>query len=235
MRALLVLLLALLPALAQAGAWPRARGEVYLQADAELGGRGWSGLYAEWGGPRDLTFGLAVGTEPAALREADANGRGRVFVRAPLPVPWREWRLAVEAGVGADIRTTEHPDLPVLYAPRLILGVSAGRGLRTPLGPGWVNADLRVGRRVHEPMGPVGPARRTVLDATLGVRPRDGHAVEMALHLEREGDGDTFAAVGPTWQRDLGRIGAARLGVAVTERGEARLRLGFVRVFGGAR
>ena len=236
MRALvLAFALPLVPAPVDAGAWPRAQGETYVLLGHEGGGDGWAGLYAERGGPWGLTFGLDAGAEPGVMDEADADARLRGFARLPVPLPWEPWRLAVEAGLGADVATTDDPSLPMTYAPRAGLGLAVGRPLATPIGDGWANVDLRADRRLSGGTGAVGPERRVVLGATLGARPAPGHAVELGLHVEWDSDGGRFGALGPTWQRDVGRLGSVRLGVAITERGEARLRLGFARSFGAAR
>ena len=166
------------------------------------------------------------------MRQSDADARARAFVRVPVLRRLPTWKVALEAGLGVDLRTTRQAAAPLDHAPRATLGLAVGRPLVTPLGDGWASAELRLDRRLS---GAVGPPSRTILGVTVGARPRAGHAVEIGLHLEAEAGGETYGAFGPAWQRDLGRFGSGRLGVIVTERGEARLRLGFVRTFGKAR
>ena len=94
MRALaLALWAALWPGLAAAGAWPRAPGEVYVATGQEAGEDGWTSLYAEYGGPWGLTYGLDVGGHVAsglnAYRQGlaaspEVDGRVMAFVRVPI-------------------------------------------------------------------------------------------------------------------------------------------------------
>lgn len=251
-------LLLLLPTLAHGGAWPRAQGETYtlLQALAETGEDAWIAFYAEHGLSDRLTFGIDVGAHVGAMAVPDpedlanglgpeGEGRARAFLRMPVTLPYVDpdgpWRFSVEGSLGADIHPAdaEHP-VP-RHALRAGLGFSVGRGLDTRWGGGWLNADLRHDRRLSRslsdrliaaPASVVGPDTRTTVAATVGLRPAPGHAVEMGFHMEREDD-DTAYALGPAWQRDVGRFGAARVGVAVTDEGRAVLSVGLARTFGG--
>ena len=229
-RTLLVLLL-LWPGLAAAGAWPRAPGEVYVSSGQEFGEDGWTGLYAELGGPRSLTFGLDVGGHVAAGLNAyrtgqsalpDVDGRAIAFVRAPLTLApvrarWPNWVVAVELGVGADFDVEDELTLD----PRVRLGLSVGRPLKTPLGDGWTNIDARI------ELG--GETPRLGLLAVIGARPRERLTLEMGLFVEHEAE--TFVTLAPTVQYAVPRIGDVRLGVSVGTDGEARLRIGVARTF----
>lgn len=236
MRALLLVLL-LWPGLAAAGAWPRPAGEVYLSTGQEFGPDGWSGLYAEVGGPRALTFGLDAGGHVASGLQAyrtgltaapEVDGRLTAFVRIPLrPAVLAErypsWVAALEFGLGADWETGSDADGATLdLAPRGRVGLSVGRGFSTRWGDGWVNVDARV--------EPGGAATRAGLGVVTGIRPRERLTVEMGLFAEREGDASTVT-LAPTVQYAVPRLGDVRLGVSVGTGGDARLRLGLSRTF----
>ncbi len=199
MRALVILIL-LWPGSALAGAWPRTPGEIYLSTGQELGEEGWTGLYAERGGPGRLTFGLDVGGHMAtglgafARGEAtvpDVDGRAIAFVRVPLSIPAIRERfpnvvVAAEFGLGADFDVIEESEVReddgvldvVDFVPRARIGLSVGRPLSTPLGDGWVNVDARV--------EPGGEAMRYGFGLVAGVRPRERLTVEMGVFVEIE-------------------------------------------------
>lgn len=230
MRWLLAILM-LWPGLAAAGAWPRAAGEIYVTSGQESGPDGWTGLYAELGGPRNLTFGLDIGGHMAAGLNAyrqgfsalpDIDGRAVVFVRFPLTVApigdrFPAWLVAAEIGAGADFDMGDSLELD----PRLRLGLSVGRPLETPLGEGWTNVEARV------ELG--GETTRFGAGAVLGVRPRARLTLEMGLFVETETE--TTMTFAPTVQYAVPRIGDVRLGVSLGLDGEARLRVGLARTF----
>lgn len=230
MRVLLLILL-LWPDLAVAGAWPRAPGEYYVSTGQEVGADGWSGVYAERGGPGKLTFGLDAGGhmvggimafQRGETAMPDVDGRAFVFVRMPLaPAALKtrlpEWVFAGEVGLGADFDIDGELEL----TPRLRLGLSAGRPLETPLGNGWTNLDLRM------ELG--GDNVRYGLGAVVGVRPRERLTLEIGLFAEMEQDLTvTFI---PTVQYAVPWIGDVRLGVSIDLEGEARLNVGIARTF----
>lgn len=231
MRVLLVLLI-LWPGLAVAGAWPRAAGEVYLSTGQEIGPDGWSGLYAEVGGPRNLTFGLDVGGHVASGLNAyrlgltaspEVDGRVIAFVRVPvapeaLKARLPAWVAAVEVGLGADFEA--EPELELL--PRVRFGLSVGRPLSTRFGDGWMNVDMRV------ELG--GAVTRYGIAVVAGARPRERLTLETGLFAEAEA-GEATVTFAPTVQYAMPRIGDVRLGVSVGLNGEARLRLGVARTF----
>lgn len=228
----LLLILALWPGLAAAGAWPRAAGEVYVSTSQEAGPDGWTGLYVEYGGPRNLTFGLDVGGHLAsglnAYRQGltaspEVDGRAIAFVRVPLApealsARFPGWVAAAEFGLGADFET--EPELEIL--PRARVGLSIGRPLSTRWGDGWTNLDLRV------EVG--GAAMRYGLGVVAGLRPRERLTVEMGVFAEAEED-EATVTFAPTVQYAVPRIGEVRLGMSVGLDGDARLRIGVARTF----
>lgn len=228
MRAWLALLF-LLPHLAQAGAWPREAGQVYVSISQEVDFDGWTGLFAEYGLPRDLTIGVDIGGHAArggsALfigddGTADAtDGRAIVFLRAPLPIGRSHlpnWKFAVEVGLGADW------DAAGDTVERARFGLSAGRPLTTPLGSGWLNVDAKV-----EPGR--GAPTRFGFGAVAGLRLTDRQVVELGLFVE-EDDGATTAIL-PTYQLSVPRLGDLRIGATIRLDGQTDLRIGLARTF----
>lgn len=227
----LVAILLIWPGFAAAGAWPRAPGEIYVTTGQESGPDGWTGLYAEMGGPRNLTFGIDVGGHMVAGLNAyrqglsaspDVDGRAIVFVRLPLnlaPVRDRfpDWLVAAEIGFGADFDMEDSLELD----PRVRLGLAIGRPLKTPLGDGWTNVEVRV------ELG--GEGTRYGLGAVVGARPRERLTLEMGLFIETEDK--TTVTFAPTVQYAVPRIGDVRLGVSVGIDGDVRLRVGVARTF----
>lgn len=225
MRALAVLLLLACPA--GAGPWPRAAGEIYVYSGHEGGRDGWSSLYAELGGPLNLTFGLDLGGHVAGVAMADPDavfdGRLRAFVRVPLRAAdhggagWlAPWLLSVEAGLGQDM------DGDFERATRRSIGVTAGRGLGTRWGDGWTTFGLRR-------TGGGGLGTRMEAEAVIGLKPTDRLTFEVGVFAERTDA--TYVAVVPTVQYGIGRLGDARVGIVLRDEGEAVLKLGIARTF----
>ena len=226
MRTLLLLaLLAPLPALA--GPWPRARGEAFVFAGHVTGADGWTGLYAEYGLPRDLTLGVVAGGRPTNGTRA-GEARARVFLRVPVltgeakPAWLAPWRFALEASLGrdhdADGGTTRYG-----------LGATVGRGFQSRFGDGWTTLDLRAD---HAPDAPL----RIELQTVLGLKPHPRWTVELGLFATQEIDltlparPDLELTVAPTVQYSLGKWGDARLGLSLGD-GRTGVTLGWARSF----
>lgn len=221
MRVLLALLLlaTAAPDAARAGPWPRERGEIYWLLQQETG-TDWSTLYAEWGGPLGLTFGLDAGGHAAAIaRREPGLARWRSFARYPVGPAEGAWRFAVEGGVGTDLAVA---DEGIGTVPRVTLGLSVGRGLEWRGRGGWASADLRAEAARDLPLRLSGGAK-------LGWKPTDRDTFEISVDGERAG-GARYWTVGPTYERRVGRVGL-RLGLRYSEGGEARLRLGIAGEF----
>lgn len=207
----------LLPTVAAAGPWPREEGRFYALVSHQGGGDGWSGLYLEYGGPRQLTFGLDLGGHVVGLGEPwfgadmdrDTDGRVRAFVRIPVPLPdgpdgagpLAPWLAAIEFSVGRDFEEDGR------RLDRLGIGASVGRGFSTGIGDGWMTFDFGVS-------AVSGGATRTNSGALIGVKPTPRLAVELGVFAEHD-DGELDYQIGPTVQYGFGRLGEGRLGVAL--------------------
>lgn len=115
---------------ADAGAWPREKGEQFLSHSVVSDVRGSAGdyttLYAEYGTTERVTLGIDLGKFDTRVDKAVG------FVRLPLAAPDDQSRMAVELGLGqADGRFVWRP------------GISLGRGLNLNGRPGWVAVDYR--------------------------------------------------------------------------------------------
>lgn len=113
-----------------AGAWPRAKGEVFLslsvQGDLALQpASGFGAAYLEWGATERLTLGFDIG------RPYGTAPKLRAFLRLPLPLSLGKTVTAIELGIGQD-----GP------APFLRPSVSVGRSLSFGHRSGWLNLDL---------------------------------------------------------------------------------------------
>lgn len=228
---LLALFLILLPGLAPAGPWMRETGDIYVLASHQGGGDGWTGLYAEYGGPFGLTFGLDAGGHVVGLpqllqtgvADRQVDGRVRSFVRVPIPLPgadgddWRApWLAAIELSVGRDFE--EDGTMIDRYGG----GLTVGRGFTTRIGDGWTTLDVATSLAAEGPM-------RTSFGLLVGIKPVKRLAVELAIFGEREDTTDF--AVGPTVQYDFGFIGQARLGIAHKSDGGTEWTFGVSRSF----
>lgn len=118
---------------AEAGAWPRAKGQTFLAVSGQFDAPDQTGLsrhsftlYAEYGATERLTLGLDLGGDALRMTKAIA------FARWPIGQPSRDVKIAVEIGVG------EVSDQSTLRP-----GLSLGRGLTIWGRPGWAAFDGR--------------------------------------------------------------------------------------------
>lgn len=172
MRALVAgLLIALAAGEAQAGAWPRPKGETFVSVTRQqtTGARtlieglndlqSWSSLYAEHGLTSRFTLGLIAGTGSGPGRY-DGATEALVFLRMPVWSPGQH-RFAAEIGIGtldAEWQGRER---------RLRPGLSWGRGFASRWGDGWMGIESSAEFRQ--------PSGDTVLkaDVTAGLKPND--------------------------------------------------------------
>ncbi|PKQ13700.1 MAG: hypothetical protein CVT70_01715 [Alphaproteobacteria bacterium HGW-Alphaproteobacteria-1] len=130
---LALVLLSWCAAMAQAGAWPREKGQVFLSFSSQFDERDENGImrqsygfYAEYGAAARLTLGLDVNGDALRMSKAIA------FVRWSVGDAQRPLKLAVELGAGQ-----------VEDEAALRPGLSIGRGFSLGERHGWLNADLR--------------------------------------------------------------------------------------------
>lgn len=225
MRPLLAIMLLLgLTSATLAGPWPRAKGETYVFIGHYAGVDGWTSLYAEHGGPRDLTFGLDIGGHviDAAMgrSDADADGRLRVFARLPILAKISDttapWLFALDFGAGVDLEEGG------ALTPRLSLGLSAGRPISTGLGDGWTSLDIRAS------LGPDAEPRYSI-QAVAGLKPASRVTIEIGLFAEYESSASVTIA--PVIEYDLRNAGAARFGLAFADDGGQSVHIGWARRF----
>jgi hypothetical protein len=171
-------LLVCLAATAQAGPWPRAAGETFVDGGVEIplrDGDGYAGLYAEYGLQPRLTIGLDLGGDRADMTKALA------FLRVPLGAETGPWRRALEIGAGlAEDRAALRP------------GISLGRGLRLWDHDAWISLDSRAVVLAN---------RRTgwSSDATLGLNRPGGDKVIVQLRAGRAVGGDPYLDFAPAY------------------------------------
>lgn len=178
----LACLFCLLASLADAGAWPRDQGRVFIASAVELKGFRFdrdlrstpyfSSTYIEYGLPHSLTLGLHTGHGSTA--ELDA----RAFLRLPLSQS-DPHRFAFEISAGQ--QTTNR---------YIGLGLSYGRGFKLWDRYGWLSVDTRMdfytGKRQQN-------YRQAKLDLTLGLTHPNGLKT-MAQLFATETNNDIYAS-----------------------------------------
>ncbi len=142
-------------ATAQAGAWLRDPGSLFIAATTttrlsptEITTEG--ALYAEYGLRPKLTLGLDIN------HKIGYSGHALTFVRYPIGPRDRRNRYAVELGLGGHHWQGD-------WSPMAKLAVSMGRGLEFRRGNGWLAVDAAIEQRFGNP----DPLYK--LDATLGL------------------------------------------------------------------
>jgi len=222
-----VVVLALLPATATAGAWPRDEGRTFLSFGIE-GGDGTEGpfvsLYGERGLPRRWTAVLDAGA-----RTDGGDATAALALRFPLDDGTGRDRFALSFGGGLGIddgRTLA--DVPGLGQARPFARAGAhwGRGIATPWGDGWAGIDTFADLSIPVIAGE-DTASAWKLDATLGLRPADGLATILQVQSGRPVAGDTFLRLQGTLVRRLGPVlqveAGAVVGLAGDDTASARL------------
>ena len=139
------------------GAWLRDPGTGFLatsvttRAPADLSFIATeTSVYLERGTKHQLTYGADINLT------TQQDGHAIVFLRRPVGAQDRSTRFAYELGIGARNRA-QSPDAVLRF------GLSAGRGLNTKIGRGWLGLDSSL--ELEYPSG----GTLTKLDATLGL------------------------------------------------------------------
>lgn len=213
----LLALLVLVSARAEAGAWPRGKGETFLALGQALSSgtpallapdlsfRSFTTLYAEYGVTERLTLGLdaAYGWGP----EADL-WTGLVFARWPLGETAAGDRFAIDLGLGRRVESEEGDDL------RARLGLAWGRGFEIGWGQGWMGVETSSERLI--------PAGDEVYkaDFTVGLKPNDDWMLIFQAQSGLYPRADPLIRLAPSIVRRMGAHLHAQFGVDATVLGE---------------
>lgn len=179
--------------MAQAGAWPRAKGDVFLSLSTYSGdGGGYTGIYGEWGATDRLTFGADLG------RSVAGASKTVVFARIPL---WQQPSghvLSAELGLGQ-----------IDGNPMLRPGLSWGKGLTCAHRSGWVGIDTLAEIDLYTFTLDV------KADLTFGLSLSDARMMILQLQTGMKAGDDPFARIVPSLV--FGRGGKRRLELGVTQ------------------
>lgn len=210
------------PVTAEAGAWPRAPGEVFLSfgqqastgATTLLGAvtdlRSWTSLYAEYGLSERLTVGFdgGVGLGRDARIEA-----ALVFARLPVWSPGAHL-VAVDLGVGTVAETD------VARQTRLRLGVAWGRGIAEGRrGGGWLG--MEGAAELREPAGEIA----VKADFTAGWKPSERWMVIGQVQTGAYPDVGAIVRLAPSVVRKVSARSHLQLGATAEVVGERALGL----------
>ncbi|MCU0908018.1 MAG: hypothetical protein MUF73_11330 [Rhodobacteraceae bacterium] len=219
-RAVLVLGLALLPAQAAAGAWPREDGRTFLSFGIEAGDGAdgpFVSLFGERGLPRRWTAVLDAGMRPDG-----GDATAALTLRLPLDDGTGRDRFALSFGGGLAVEDgrvlAEVPGLGQAR-PFARAGAHWGRGIATPWGDGWAGvdaiADLSIPVIAGDDM-----ATAWKLDATLGLRPTDRLATILQVQTGQPLAGDTYLRLQGTVVRRLGNAMNVEAGAVIGVSGD---------------
>lgn len=183
-----------------AGAWPTGKGngfasinQVFAQTDTGFVADLTSG-YLEYGIGSKLTLGGKY--DRLVLGGTTVLG----FARWHLAAPDAPVQIALQAGAG-HVSEPDGTDDTIISAAAFL-----GRGLNTPLGPGWAELELRVSRKTA-----IG-ATWGNLDFTLGISPTDtSHLIlQTRLFADRQ---STDVEIVPAYVRQIFPNLKARVGL----------------------
>jgi hypothetical protein len=217
MRWICAVLLWLCAVQAQAGAWPREKGAVFIALSADTTR---TQVYAEYGLKGDWTMGMEV-SMPKGRRLPDVTQ----FLHRPV---WQGKSAILSAGVAVELReTTAAVAFPVLQGLEEIAvraGVFWGRGFALPMGEAWATLDAQVERLVTFDW--LGAGLTYKLDAGIGVKPNERLMFTAQAQYWRGGEENSLRLeTGAGW-----RIGRASLvlqpSVGVIGARAARVKLG---------
>ncbi len=150
---------------AQAGAWPREAGQVFIALSVD---HVRAQLYAEYGMKGDWTMGVEVSL-PRGRRLPDVSS----FVQHPV---WRGSGGAIlSAGLAMEQRETHAASSWPILKGEVEIAVRAGlfwgKGFQTGWGSGWATVDLQVERLITSDW--LGEGLAYKLDAGIGLKPTD--------------------------------------------------------------
>lgn len=223
-RALAAALALALPAVAEGGAWPRERGEIFLSfgqqastgATTLLGAvtdiRSWSSVYAEYGLTGRLTVGLDAGLGQGRDERVEA---ALVFARWPVWSPG-DHRVALGLGLGTVAETGESRQT------RLRLGLAWGRGIAAGgrvRGGGWLGMESSA--ELREPAGEVA----FKADFTAGWKPNERWMAIAQVQTGYYPDAGGIVRLAPSVVRKVSARSHLQLGVTAEVVGEPALGL----------
>ncbi|WP_172298440.1 hypothetical protein [Pseudoruegeria sp. HB172150] len=209
----LFLVLCLTAGQAAAGTWPRGEGNTFVALSyagtgdpqtlrtPEFDPAGYLTLLVERGWTPRLTFGLDAGYGDSGDYKAVLFGSYAIG-----PQDARN-RYAFHAGAGS----TRYGDVsePIAY-----LGASFGRGMETPLGPGWIAADLYAYYRVSS------QDIVTKADVTFGITAQEGRKLLLQLQAGKYPDSDPYLRAVPSLVVELAPGRHVEVGVQIGISGE---------------
>lgn len=192
MRWLLVLALVMAPALAQAGAWAREKGAVYLSFTGYVnsdGGDAEGSLYAEYGLTNRLTVGAKMFGGPDTATEA------LVFLTTAFRADKRI-KLAFSTGIGAEFPSDGSDPLAMGQ-----LGLHAGMGLPR----GWLAVDAYATIATNIATTTTLPDPDLKADVTFGHRLSDRLTAIAQLQGGQDVGGDPYLKAAPALSLRAGR------------------------------
>ena len=212
------------PGGAEAGAWPRAKGETFLSfgqqtstgATTLLGAvtdiRTWNSVYAEHGVTERLTVGLDAGLGFGQDQRVET---ALAFARLPVWSPG-DHRVAVDFGLGTLAITDEATQT------RIRLGVAWGRGLapsprRWMREGGWLG--MEASGELREPAGEIA----WKADFTAGLKPNDRWMLIAQVQTGYYPDVGGIVRLAPSVVRKISERAQVQLGVTAEVVGEPAL------------
>ncbi len=212
----------LIPALmlahpADAGAWLRDEGTVFLSFSSTIDalGRNTGSVYAEYGLRPKLTLGAKVDVDMTAGQIG--NGSALVFARKPIATGKHDFKLAYDFGIGATIE--EDP------AALLHVGLNYGRGYTAWDRAGWVSIDSALQWAESD------AAPTAKLDGTIGLTLNDHFKVMFQVfYSNTDSDATTTLAPSLIWTPNTDTNRTYQIGVESKD-GVLGVKLGLWRSF----
>lgn len=187
MRTLLLIGLVLLANPALSGAWMRGTGTGFLSFGPvyEDTGRVDGSFFIEYGLRPKLTIGAKIDAD--MTQQQIGNGTGFLFLRRPIDIGERSFKLAYEVGIGT---TFGHS-----YDPLILTGLSYGRGIQIGEIYGWLALD----GSVEWSLGDTSDTAK--LDTTFGLTLSDKFKVMMQVFYSQTNEASaTTLAPSMIWQ-----------------------------------
>lgn len=230
-RVLALLILLVLPASAQAGAWLREKGAIFLSWSNSISTQSSSlyatdmSLYAEYG----LTPSLTVGFD-GYLGGDGVTSEAYLFMRFPLGKKQRQSPMALTLGVG--YKTIPNPWGTVTKQTRTKLGFSWGHGLKK----GWLAFDASASFLQQTSLVVPGQdGTNYSADFTWGQKPSERWMFIWQLQSGKTTNGPFFAKFSPSvvWTFGEKRNNSIEIGLikGITEDDSQILKMGFWKSF----